>query len=354
MSTTIPIIIVNWNGINDTLLCIRKVLKMSYTNFHVFLIDNGSHQNEVEELKAHFLDNEKITLVLNEDNLGFTRATNKVLKSKILTGNYDYVAMLNNDAFPEKDWLENILKAAKETNADMVSSMLINHAVPTLIDNTGHFMLNTGEVIPDGFGQRVALHNKRKKNAGACAGAALYNVKMLQKIGIFDEYFHTGYEDAEFGIRALITGHTLIYEPTAVAYHKMSASVNKIRSEDYMVKIQSSIFYTYLKLMPLPVILINLPFIVFRTIFLFGLFIVFRRPSYIRIYRKSLKQIRTKDWAEIKAKRNTFFNTCEVISSLSVMQKQRFFLWDNIRRFFLYFVKGERTIFEKTNDTRSS
>ena len=313
-------------------------------------MDNASDEKQVKTINTLFQNHSKISIILNRENIGFTRATNQIITDYLLPKDFKYIAMINNDAFPNQDWLEKLVANAEETNADMVSSRLINHDIPYLIDNTGHFMLNTGEVIPEGFGTHINKHTKRRETAGACAGAALFRMSMIRRIGVFDDYFVTGYEDAEYGIRALITGHKLMYEPEAIAYHKMSASVNKIRSEEYMVKIQSSIFYTYLKLMPLPVIILNLPFIIGRTTVLFILFIVFRRFGYLRIYKKALKNLVSNDFRKIKQKRKAFYKSQDVKNSFYIMYRQRFFLWDNIRRFFLYFVKGERTIFEKTNN----
>jgi GT2 family glycosyltransferase len=246
----------------------------------------------------------------------------------------------------DKDWLKQLVRMAEEEQVDMVSTKMINYYVRDLIDNTGHFMLNTGEVMPHGFGDPIERHNKARDNFGACAGATLYSVKMLKKIGCFDDFFTTGYEDAELGVRALITGYKLRFQPEAIAYHKMSASINKVRNLDYMVYIQESIFFSYLKLMPKPVIILNIGFIIFRTLVLLFLFTIFMRWGYFRIYFKSLKKL-NQDWSLLREKRRLFFQQNEVISSSTIIRKQSFFLWDNVKRFFIYFIQGKRTVFEK-------
>ncbi len=267
MEQLIPVITINWNGIEDTLECVEALLNQTYSNFQIHLIDNNSKQSDQDILHEKFANEPKVSLYFNEENLGFTGATNKILQEVILPQDYRYVALLNNDAMADKDWLKQLVRMAEEEQVDMVSTKMINYYVRDLIDNTGHFMLNTGEVMPHGFGDPIERHNKARDNFGACAGATLYSVKMLKKIGCFDDFFTTGYEDAELGVRALITGYKLRFQPEAIAYHKMSASINKVRNLDYMVYIQESIFFSYLKLMPKPVIILNIGFIIFRRLY---------------------------------------------------------------------------------------
>ena len=52
---------------------------------------------------------------------------------------------------------------------------------------------------------------------------------MLHDIGIFDEFFSTGYEDAELGLRAMLAGYRQIFAPGAVVRHQIGASIDKIR-----------------------------------------------------------------------------------------------------------------------------
>jgi len=74
----IPIIVLNWNGIEDTLECLDALSHQTHQNYQVYLVDNGSKGNDAQILKETFGQNEKITLVLNEENLGFTKGNNEV------------------------------------------------------------------------------------------------------------------------------------------------------------------------------------------------------------------------------------------------------------------------------------
>ena len=330
----IPVIVLNWNGLDDTLECMEALLKQSYSNFQVFLIDNGSEKNDLKALQENFNANDKVTIIANTKNLGFTKGNNRIME--MILNDYpdvEYIALLNNDTKVEIDWLSNLVKSAKTNEADIVSSKMVNYFNPKKMDNAGHRMLNTAEIIPFGHGEPVEKFNSVFENIGSCAGATLYSTKMLRHIGIFDEYFDTGYEDAELGLRASILGYKCVFEPSAIVLHKVSQSINKIRDYEYILKIQLNIFYTYFKLMPLTVLLINLPSFIFKYTCVFLIHIVFFRPSSLKTMSHAFYKTLFKERRKILASRRAFFNKHKTISSFQILRKQTFFLLFDIRRF---------------------
>lgn len=343
---TIPIIVLNWNGLEDTIECLDAVFEQTYTNFVVYLVDNGSKGNDVSILKEKYDSEERVNLVINKDNLGFTKGNNLVLRQIIEEEGFDYVFLLNNDAISEPDCLENLVKSAIENEADMVACKMISYFSRDQLDNVGHKMLNTAEIIPVGHMENVDEYNEVLENIGPCAGACLYSVEMLREIGVFDEYFDTGYEDAEIGVRANILGYKTIFEPSAVVYHKISQSVDKIRDYEYLLKIQLNIFYTYFKLMPFWVLLINLPSFIFKYGSVIVIDIVFFRWKFLKmmcdaIYRTTFKERKT-----IAEARKKFLKRHKPISTMKILKKMEFFLWFDIKRFWKFVVLKQKTTFE--------
>lgn len=348
MQNIIPIIILNWNGFNDTIESVASALKQSYESVKIYLADNNSANNEGQRLKEHFKGNNNIEVLLFSENLGFTAAHNLIFEEHIINNpKYEYVALLNNDAFAAADWLENMHNAICNYKAGMITSKMVNFFNPAQMDNAGHILLNTAEVIPIGNFQNVNEFKTPFENFGACAGATLYRINMLKDIGVFDNHFSTGYEDAELGIRAAITGYRSIFEPTAIVNHKMSQSVNKIKNEDYLIQIQRNIFYSYFKLMPLGVLLINVPFIIFKYVTVLIIDVLFRRWAFLNIMWSAIKLTITKDWSKIKKARKKFQKENTTISSFQIMKKMTFFLWFDIKRFYKYVILNKPTHFEK-------
>lgn len=343
---TIPIIILNWNGLSDTLECMKAILKQTHQDFCVYLVDNGSKDNDASVLKEHFGENPKVQLIFNKENLGFTRGNN-VLLHQLIQEDFKYIALLNNDAIPNTDWLENLIRCAEKNSAGMVGCKMVSYFHPKQLDNVGHRMLNTAEIIPIGFMEPIEDYNEPIENLGPCAGACLYSVEMLRHIGVFDEYFETGYEDAEIGVRANVLGYKTIYEPTAIVHHKISQSVDKIRDYNYILKIQLNIFYTYFKLMPLGVLLINLPSFFFKYGLVLLIDIVFFRWKFLKILCDSIYRTTIKERHIITKARREFQQKHETISTWKMLQKMEFFLWFDIKRFWKFMILRKKTTFEK-------
>lgn len=338
MKIVIPVIILNWNGINDTIKSVNSVLNQTYRNFKIFLADNNSDNCEGNSLKKLFIDNSKITFVKFENNYGFTKAHNLIFERYILNSNYKYVVLLNNDAFADKAWLQTLVETTLKTEAHIISSKMIQYFDKYLMDNAGHLMLNTAEIVPIGYDSAITKHLKQKSNFGACGGACLYDVKMLKKIGVFDSNFTTGYEDAEFGARAIVCGYKSIYEPNAIVYHKGGQALKKVKNEAYHIQIQRNIFYSYFKLMPPLVILFNLPFFIVKYSLVLIIDVVFRRRKYFNRMWKAIKYTIFLDRKKILNARKQFQKDFNTISSFSIMRKMTFFLWFDIKRFYKYII----------------
>ncbi len=323
-------------------------MQQTHQNFQVYLVDNGSEASDVETLKEKFQQHPKVQLVLNDENLGFTKGNNEILRKYILPNpDYKYVLLLNNDTIQDKDWIKELLQSAETQQAQIVSTKMINYFNRAKLDNVGHQMLNTGEIIPIGHNEPIENHMTARENMGACAGAALYEVEMLRKIGILDEYFTTGYEDAEIGVRANVLGYKTIYAPKAIVYHKVSQSVAKIWNYEYVLQIQVNIYYSFLKLMPKSILLLNLPFLLFKFIILFLINLIFWRPKFLKILFHSYYRIFTSEWGRIRQERNTFLEQQTPLNAWSIWRKLRFFLWFDIWRFWQFFILKKEMVFEK-------
>jgi hypothetical protein len=348
MSPAIPILILNWNGIEDTLECLSSLFEQRYSNFNIYLADNGSDERNVRLLKDNFAHHPKVTLIFNENNLGFVRGNNAMMASLIAPDkNFRYIVLLNNDTVVDKDWLQELVRCAEETGAGMVTSKMVNYYDRRFMDNAGHRMLNTAEIIPAGHMEPVENYTQPFENVGPCAGAALYSVEMLRNTGIFDEYFETGYEDAELGIRAVVLGYKSIFEPKAIVYHKISRSVNKVLNYNYLLKIQLNIFYSYFKLMPLPVLLINLPSLIFKYGSVLLIDIVFLRIRFLKIMTHAIFRTLFRERKTILRSRRAFFTSHQPVPSLTILKKLEFFLWFDIKRFYKYVILNRPTTFER-------
>ncbi len=342
----IPVIVLNWNGVDDTIECVDALLAGDGVDFRVVLVDNGSTGGDFEHLRARYESRESIELRRNSENLGFARGVNAVLKELLATPDArpEFVALLNNDAIPEPGWLAALVNAADSFRAGAVASKMIRYDDPDKLDNAGHVFLNTGEILPRGTGKPPHDYSESVPVAGVCGGACLLRSAMLDDIGIFDEFFTTGYEDAELGLRALLAGYDQFYAPCAVARHRIGASIDKIRDLSYAVQLQVNINYTYVKLVPWPVVIWNLPWILLKTAALLIVPLFVGRWRLLQVqwlaFGRSIRCLPKMLGARRQFSRRR-------ISALKVIRRQVFFgpvYWRHFRRFV---VGREQTIFER-------
>jgi GT2 family glycosyltransferase len=54
MSPRVSIIILNWNGWRDTVECVESCLKVTYPNYEILIVDNGSTNESVQVLAKQF------------------------------------------------------------------------------------------------------------------------------------------------------------------------------------------------------------------------------------------------------------------------------------------------------------
>lgn len=79
------IIILNWNGRDDTLVCLDSVKKLNYPDYHVTVVDNGSTDDSVRAIQACYPPASWLTIIRNDQNLGYTGGNNVGIRHAIGT-----------------------------------------------------------------------------------------------------------------------------------------------------------------------------------------------------------------------------------------------------------------------------
>ncbi|HSW77793.1 MAG TPA: glycosyltransferase family 2 protein [Candidatus Chromulinivoraceae bacterium] len=224
----IAVVVLNYKAPNDTVACVESLLKQSLSNFMIVLVENGSQDNSADVLetlkKKH---SSRVTLLLNKKNLGFTGGVNAGI-SWSRDNNYDYVALLNNDALADPKWLETLLLRARSDKSLGIVTSLLLHADGKTIDSTGEQYSIWGLSFPRGRGKKAMTAPEGGLVFGATGGASLYRTALFDDIGIFDNAFFAYYEDVDLSFRAQLRGWKVYYEPKATAYHKQGATSSKM------------------------------------------------------------------------------------------------------------------------------
>jgi len=224
VDTKVAVVVPNWNGASVLKACLDSLLAQSL-KARIIVVDNGSTDGSLELLEKY----PSVEVIKHSKNLGFTGGVNPGFKRAIEL-KLRYVAAFNNDAVADRDWLKSLVKTLdKHTKVGIVTSKILTMDGKK-IDSTGDYLTTWGLPYPRGRGETdLTKYDKDTEIFGASGGASLYRVSMLESIGLFDDDFFAYYEDVDLSFRAQLAGWKVRYEPTAVAYHQISATSGKIK-----------------------------------------------------------------------------------------------------------------------------
>jgi len=222
---SVAVVIPNWNG-KDTLKACLNSLVLQSQKHTVIVVENGSVDGSLEYLRKNY---PKIQIVVNQNNLGFAGGVNSGIRHA-MAQNFDFVALFNNDAVADKEWLVNLTKAIEGGKNIGISTSKIVSSDGKHLDSTGEAYTVWGLPYPRGRGEPVTdRYNKDTTIFAASGGASIYRVEMLKEIGLFDADFFAYYEDVDISFRAQLAGWKITYAPKALVYHQIGAANSKLR-----------------------------------------------------------------------------------------------------------------------------
>ena len=219
------VIIPNLNGAGWLRDSIESVWAQTEQDFELIVIDNGS-TDESLDIARSYCGRDRYTLIENAGNTGFSHAVNQ----GIAIAKGEYMALFNNDAFAEPDWLAELIKTADaDPKIFAVSSLMLRYYEPELADDAGDYVTILGFACKRGDGLKASRYTKPCRVFSACGGAALYRKSILDEIGVFDEQFFAYYEDVDLSWRANNFGYRNVYCPTARCRHICGATTGAVR-----------------------------------------------------------------------------------------------------------------------------
>jgi len=216
----ISVVVVKWNRREYLRACLDSLATQRGVNFEVIVVDNGSSDGSVEMAREQF----GAEVIANPANLGFCAANNQAFA--VARG--QFIALLNNDAEAEPDFLAGLRKAFDVApDIGMAAAKVLLWEDPRRIDKVGHLIYPDGQNRGRGTGE---IDSGQYARSGECLWpdgcAAMYRKSMLDRTGGFDEDFFMFGDDAELGLRARIAGWRCLYMPCAKVRHHRGASLD--------------------------------------------------------------------------------------------------------------------------------
>ena len=281
----VSVVTPNYNG--------KKFLKNYFNSLNndasfigeVIVVDNGSSDGSVEFIKDYSKNLDFPVIVIeNTENLGFAKAVNQAIEKS----SYNYIFSLNNDTEIKKGAIGESLKLiSSNQNVFSVASKMIQYNNRNLIDDAGDQYNILAWTKKTGENQPLSNYNEVYEIFSSCAGAAIYNKAILDKIGLFDENFFAYMEDVDLAYRALINGYKNLFCPTSEVYHIGSATSGS-RYNEFKVKLaaRNNVWLVY-KNFPIPQKIINFIFL-FLGFFIKYLFFV--KKGFGKYYLEGIKE----------------------------------------------------------------
>jgi hypothetical protein len=243
----VSIIVVNWNRERLLKDCLCSLSRQSYSNYEIIVVDNGSSDNSVSFIKENFSTVKVIELA---ENKGFTGGNAAGLN--VASG--DFIALINNDARAERDWLERLVTPMlAETDVGICASKIVIDDAE-VIDSAGNGLVTAGVGFNRGLGMGRGHFASSELVFGACGAAALYRRRMLDEVGFFDDRFFLYDEDTDLSFRAQLAGWKCVYVPDAIVYHKGNATAGRL-SDTHVYYHTRNLEFVWIKNMPLGLML---------------------------------------------------------------------------------------------------
>lgn len=213
----VDIVIPTWNLYQFTKECIESIFACTDYPFHLIIVDNASDDPAKGYFETLAQDKENVTLIRNEENLGFIKAVNKGIKAS----SAPYVCLLNNDTLVTKGWLREIVKVAQgDVHIGMINAN----------SNTLACKPKKGQKIDELAQELKAYSGKYTELAWTTGFCMLIKREVIEKIGLFDEVYGMGnFEDADFCKRAQLEGYLSVCATASYVYHRERQSFSKFK-----------------------------------------------------------------------------------------------------------------------------
>lgn len=200
----ISVIVVNWNGRQWLDRCLGSLMRQTYQNLEIILVDNASSDDSCGFVKDRFPD---VRLVTSNTNLGFAGGNNLGVANA--TG--EYVLLLNNDAWLDEDFVDKAHNCLRSNCWDIIG------ATPTAYDGDTNWE-PFGSTI-DLFGHPVNFPLGARAEFFLSGLCLMLPMKLYLEFGGLDSDYFMYYEDVDFFWRINLSGKRFATIPGLIVHH---------------------------------------------------------------------------------------------------------------------------------------
>jgi GT2 family glycosyltransferase len=249
------VVVVTYNDVELTRACLAALEAQRPAPLEIIVVDNGSQTDVIGPLRADCPDAHFSRL---EANTGFAGGYNHGIRR----ARGEYVAIINNDATADAEWLAHLLaEMTRDPRAGAVASLVLDGARPDRIDSLGMGIALDGMARQRYRGEREDDVRTGDAAAGLLlfsGSACLFRRAALDDVGLFDESFFAYCEDTDLNLRLLWAGWRVRLAADARVLHRYSATGGAFSSRKVFL-VERNHFWVAVKCLPAPLLAL-LPF----------------------------------------------------------------------------------------------
>jgi GT2 family glycosyltransferase len=212
-------VIPTWNRRDLLAILLQNLAAQTRAFAEIIVVDNGS-----EDDSAELAAGAGARVLRMGHNLGFAAAVNRGIEA----ADAEWVAILNNDVTLEPDWLTKLLDAAAQDDIWFATGKILQAANHQMVDGAFDEISRGGCANRCGSGKPDSpAWNHARRIRVAPMTAAIFRRQLFRDLGGLDETFGSYMEDVDFGLRCALAGRGGMFVPSAIAYHRGSASLGQ-------------------------------------------------------------------------------------------------------------------------------
>lgn len=208
---TVDVVIPSYNGKELLNKHLPGITKYTPSLHQIIVVENNSIDDTIDFLATNYPN---IKVLRQDENLFFTKGVNTGFRATTA----DLVVLLNNDVDVRPHYLDHALTYFTDPGVFAVTLNEVSSSWPDVSWQNGKFHFERGKD-----------KTKPRYSAWASGGSAVFNRRLWEKLGGFDEIYSPGYwEDIDIGWRAWKMGYKIIWEPKSQIEHQHESSFNKL------------------------------------------------------------------------------------------------------------------------------
>lgn len=239
----VHIVVLNWNTKLSTMETINSIRELTYPNYRIIIVDNGSTDGSQDFFEKTLLKDEK--LLFSDKNVGYSSGMNMGINHS-LEEETDYVMIVNSDLVLHPDSLTELVSLC-ETNSSygFATGKSYYYDDPKRLQMVAK-ETNSLTLVGNPIGEGEIDHgqyDKVREYPYIDDIFVLIRRSVLDKVAGYDDTFFLLYEEADLIQRSKEFGFKCMFTPKAKAWHKESKSHGKISYTRYFHHERSQIIF---------------------------------------------------------------------------------------------------------------